>query len=165
MQLFILDRDPAAAAASLCDVHLRKMCLETAQILSGVILRQGRVLPDYLPKPCNCNHPVIRALDSPFKVNWVIELNIAMQQIYRQRFGKTHAYSQLAGEYGKILFTEREVDEDWSFFRNFKACSITEKDIVEAYRIYYRYKKTIIRNWQYTNSCEPEWLNRKNMNT
>ena len=38
MQLFILDHDPGRVPAMLCDVHVRKMCLETAQILSSVIL-------------------------------------------------------------------------------------------------------------------------------
>ena len=32
------------------------------------------------------------------------------------------------------------------------------KEIVEAYREYYRFKKSIIRNWKYTNAEEPEWL-------
>ena len=35
---------------------------------------------------------------------------------------------------------------------------IAENDLVEAYRIYYRFKKTLIRDWHYTRSREPEWL-------
>ena len=56
MQLFILDRDPEKAAQMLCDSHLRKMCLETAQILSSVLYLQGKSLADGMPNPY---HPIL----------------------------------------------------------------------------------------------------------
>ena len=57
-------------------------------------------------------------------------------------------FSVLTGEYADL----------WSFARAFKGITIRTKDIVEAYREYYRFKKSIIRNWKYTNAEEPEWL-------
>ena len=59
MQLFILDYAPRRAAGMLCDVHLRKMCLETAQILSSVLFLQGRELCPEMPRVYNPAHPVI----------------------------------------------------------------------------------------------------------
>ena len=51
MQLFILDYDPGLVPGMLCDMHLRKMCLETAQILSSVLLLQGKARRKEMPKP------------------------------------------------------------------------------------------------------------------
>ena len=82
MQLFVLDYDPGRAAVMLCDVHLRKMCLETAQILSSVLFRQGRGLLPEMPKAYNPAHPVIRAVDTPQKINWVLLYNYALHGEY-----------------------------------------------------------------------------------
>ena len=160
MQLFVLDWDAKAAAEMLCDVHLRKMCLETAQILSGVIFLQGKKPTAGMPGLYNVKHPVIRSIDTPEKINWVILCNEALHRNYLKRFGKVHAYSLLAPEYRKILFTD-DVSiskESLTFARNFKDIEITEPDLVLAYRIYYRCKKHILKNWHYTNSSEPDWL-------
>lgn len=47
MNIFVLDKNPSMAAQMLCDCHVRKMCVETAQILSGVMLRRGLPLIEY----------------------------------------------------------------------------------------------------------------------
>ena len=92
MQLFVLDRDPADAAGMLCDVHLRKMCLENPQILSSCLVLRGVRLAEGMPRPFNVHHPVIKALDSAFKLNWCVAHNDALHQEYRRRFGKNHCY-------------------------------------------------------------------------
>ena len=160
MQLFILDHDPERVPAMLCDAHVRKMCLETAQILSSVIRRQGKNLPPELPKPYNLNHPVIRALDTAQKINWTVRFNTALQREYHRRFDKKHAYAGLTGIYRAILFREDQHPDpaDWSFARDFRTVEITEPDIVLAYREYYRHKKKQIRNWHYTKTEPPGWL-------
>ena len=50
MQLFILDYDPELVPGMLCDAHLRKMCLETAQILSSVLLAKGKQRQKDMPR-------------------------------------------------------------------------------------------------------------------
>lgn len=160
MQIFIIDYSPERAAGMLCDLHLRKMCLETAQILSSVMFRQGKTLLPEMPRPYNLRHPVIMAVDTPLKINWTVCHNSALHQEYFKRFGKHHAYFPLAAAYCNILFTAgiKKRPELLGFARAFKGIDIDEPDIVNAYRIYYRYKKSIIKNWRYTNSKEPEWL-------
>ena len=122
MQLFILDHDPGRVPAMLCDAHVRKMCLETAQILSSVIRRQGKKLPLEVPKPYNPNHPVITALDTAQKINWTVRFNTALQREYCRRFGKKHAYSGLTGIYQAVLFRPgTPIDPaGWTFARDFK---------------------------------------------
>lgn len=160
MQLFILDHDPEKVPEMLCDVHVRKMCLETAQILSSVIRIQRKKLPTELPKPYNVNHPVIRALDTAQKINWAVQFNTALQQEYCRRFGKKHAYFELAGIYHAILFRPGAaiLPTGWTFARAFKDVKITEPDIVLAYRQYYRHKRKEIRSWHYTKTKPPDWL-------
>ena len=160
MQLFILDHDPAQAARMLSDIHLRKMCLETSQILSALITNKGEELLPGMPKICNRNHPVIKALDNTAKINWVLSYNDERHREYFRRFHKHHAYSFLCRAYREKLFSvlAGEYADLWSFARAFKGITIRTKDIVEAYREYYRFKKSIIRNWKYTNAEEPEWL-------
>ena len=161
MQLFILDYDPELVPGMLCDAHLRKMCLETAQILSSVLLLQGKPRRKEMPKPYNPNHPVIRALDTDQKINWATTLNTALHPEYLRRFGKPHAYAGLCSAYENLLYQPGiRIDPDgWSFARTFKGITITESDIVAAYRAYYRYKKCLlIRNWKYSRTREPDWL-------
>lgn len=160
MQLFILDYTPENAAAVLCDQHLRKMCLENAQILSSVMFLHGISPVDGMPKPYNPHHPVIAALDNQHKINWTVLYNEALHCEFLFRFGKTHAYAASAPEYRKALFREnlKLHTGKLSFARNFKSVRISEPDIVKAYRIYYKYKKSILKHWSYTNTVEPDWL-------
>ena len=160
MQIFVIDYVPEQAAAMLCDVHLRKMCLETAQILSAVLYTKNLELQSGMPQPYNCRHPVIAALDTPAKINWTLLHNLALHREYFRRFGKYHAFSPLADSYTKMLFSpETSLQKEYlSFARNFKNMTIPEPDIVKAYRIYYRYKKRVMRRWHYTNAEEPQWL-------
>ena len=75
MQLHILDRDPGRAVRFLADVHVIKMCLETMQIVAGVIHNFHLPPVPGMLKPYNPSHPVIRAVDSPAKT----QLGAALQ--------------------------------------------------------------------------------------
>ena len=158
MQLYILDRDPGRAAGFLADVHVRKMCLETVQIISSVI--HNRHLPPVpgMFKPYNPAHPVIRAVDSAEKLNWVLVYNWNLQCEYWQRFQKAHACFELSVRCFDILW-QPECDMNCDgLARSFKEFSSGEPDLVAAFREYYRFKKSRIRQWNYTRRCEPEWL-------
>lgn len=137
MNIFVLDENPTKAAIMLCDCHLRKMCVETAQILSGVMLRRGMELLDGMPKPQNINHPVIMAVDTPEKINWVWFYFFYLLREYYVRFGKHHKYTQIHHLYHKELVTNG-VDEDCASLA--KCCGdldVVDIDIVTAYRHYY----------------------------
>ena len=159
MQLFILDRNPIAAAHYLADCHVIKMCLETAQILSGVALRHIGYLPSGLPKPQNTIHPVIKAINTDQKMSWVLAYFESILEEYSNRFNKEHAYYNLPAVYCSLfpsaVNTEPECEGLATVFTNFNT---KEKDIVEAHRAYYKFKKSIIKKWKYTNSKEPNWL-------
>ena len=136
------------------------MCLETAQILSSVMAKHNLHLCESMPRPYNVLHPVIKALDSAVKVDYAVIYNASLQTEYKRRFGKNHAYSELSQLYWQKLFNGNFIffPRECTFARAFKDIEITPKDIGQAYRIYYRYKKTQIPDWRYTNSAEPKWL-------
>lgn len=158
MQLFILDRNPRQAAKMLCDKHLVKMSLETAQILSAVLASTGRgVLPD-MPKVFNSRHPVIRAVNTPEKINWVLLYNSALQREYTYRFDKIHAYRNISRSYLRLLYDINASGEDLSFALVFKDFFSQENETIAAYRAYYRYKKQKMRNFVYTKRLQPVWL-------
>ena len=160
MQIFIIDEVPELAATMLCDAHLRKMCLETAQILSSVLYLKHLEPLSGMPKPYNIHHPVITAVDNSCKINWLLRHNLSLHEEYCRRFGRMHAYYSLCSKYRTLLFEPEVVitPHELTFARNFKDISIPEPDIIKAYRIYYRYKKSVMKNWHYTNSAEPGWL-------
>ena len=163
MQIFVLDYNPCKAAKMLCDVHLRKMCLENAQILSGALRNHKQVLLPGMPKCFNCRHKVVRAFDNLQIINWVVIYNYALHREFLYRFGKKHAYFKLLDAYKKLLYTKHlPVDlAKLSFARNFKAFAPAASDIVEAYRKYYCCKKTVLSRFTYTRRSEPAWLTEK----
>lgn len=158
MQLFILDKNPILAVRCLCDCHVRKMCLETAQILSSVMFNKGITVDEALPKPYNPKHPVIQAIQTPEQINWVLCYNFSLHHEFYMRFMKVHAYNTLKYKYANALCDNKQYFSCEGLARDFKDFYTDKTDIVEAYRDYYRYKKTIIKNWTYTNRKEPVWL-------
>ena len=137
MQLFILDRDHVAAVRFLADTHVVKMCLETAQILSGVIRHRNIALPQGFPLPHALNHPVIRAIRTPEQLNWVLGYNAALQDEFHYRFCKDHAYRTLTLCYRKILYHSGYPEDCSDLARTFRDFHSSKNDIVEAHREYY----------------------------
>ena len=158
VQLFILDENPRKAAICLCDKHLRKMCLENAQILSSVMFNWHLSRLPAMPKPYNPQHPVIKKIDNQAKLNWVLIYNLALHREYVYRFGKPHAYSALAPEYIRLLYRRGVAADDLSFALVFKDFSSASSDTVTAYRQYYCYKKRAMKDFSYTKRTQPAWL-------
>ena len=166
MNIFVLDTSPARSAEMLCDYHLRKMCVETAQILSGVILRQGKELLPGMPRPQNINHPVIKAVNTPQKINWVINYYMVLLNEYYHRFGKDHVYEDISVDYFNALVRIIRVpiaDPEWCAGLA-KCCGeidVSGLHIVEAYRKYYievKKPQLVAKNlWKFTNS--EDWTN------
>ena len=92
MNIFYTDTSPVIAAQNLCDCHVVKMILETAQMLStAVILRNPNADPGLFYKPTHKNHPSsVWARSSLQNYNWLLEHFDAMNAEYTFRYGKTH---------------------------------------------------------------------------
>ena len=99
MNIFYLDRDPKIAAQMMCDKHVVKMILESAQMLSTA----HRVLDgDYRAdrggfyKMAHKNHPsTIWVRSSSENYRWLWKHFDALLKEYTHRYGKHHATERL----------------------------------------------------------------------
>ena len=116
MNMFYLDANPVVCASYHYDVHVRKMILESAQLLSTChrfldgkeIIKLDKAnrkrktyileneLEDILYKSTHVNHPVsIWLRKSTGNYDYLYQLYIALCEEYKFRFGKTHKSESL----------------------------------------------------------------------
>lgn len=92
MNIFYLDRDPYHAAKQLCDIHVNKMIIESAQMLSAA----HHVLnPDSVPagatKVTHKNHPsAVWMRLSASHYEWLYQYTLGLCEAYTRRTGKLH---------------------------------------------------------------------------
>ena len=88
MNIFFLDSCPKAAARSLCDKHVVKMALETAQMLCTAVNEHGGKA-SY--KSAYKNHPsTVWARKSNRTFGWLCQHGLAICAEYTKRYGKVH---------------------------------------------------------------------------
>ena len=131
MNIFILSQDPHKAAQYMCDKHVVKLLLESAQMLSTV---SGGPY-----KPTHANHPcTLWAGAARDNYHWLVEHALELCREYTYRYGRTHKCEpitlQLASPpphipRGGTPFVQCMPDE----FRH-------PTDPVAAYRAYYHSK-------------------------
>ena len=89
MNIFVLDKDPKIAATMLCDKHVVKMIVETAQMLCTIAHGLGNTSVPY--KSTHKNHPcTLWAAKSRENWNWLLEHGIEMSAEYTRRYGRVH---------------------------------------------------------------------------
>lgn len=176
MNIFFLDQNPTKCAEYHFDKHVRKMILETAQMLStahrvldgkevetrnkaGARMKRyilQNELEDVLYKSTHVNHPSNKWVrESSENYLWLYQLLLSLLNEYQYRFTKEHATSRLI-EPLKVLpkniqvkeFTQPPAAMDKEF--------IISKDNVVNYRNYYVFGK--IDLLQYTKRDIPVWL-------
>lgn len=90
MNVFAPSACPDQSARELCNRHVVKMALETAQILSTVahahdVPFAGRYRPTHRHHPCT-----VRCLDLDDYVRWTAAHGLALGREYTYRYGKRH---------------------------------------------------------------------------
>ena len=154
MNIFYLDKDPKTCAQYHHNIHVSKMTLETAQILSTAHRFFFGDLADNVYKKYGENHPCnIWVRESTENYLWVYELFVALAEEYNYRFDKNHlSYVKL-----KDILREPPVNNKVPFFE--PPCVMDEKyiiqgDAISSYRNYYRNEKS----GKYTKRNSPDWL-------
>lgn len=98
MNIFVLDENPIRAAEMMCDKHIPKMVVETAQMMASALRRHG-VTDERMPltksgtpyKGGYQHHPcTVWAGDSYTNFDWLTSHGIALCAEYTFRFGKKH---------------------------------------------------------------------------
>ena len=152
MNIFAVDTDPKIAAQQLCDKHVVKMILESAQMLCAVFPKGEAPY-----KRAFYNHPCTKwARESEENYEWLLSHAFAMCQEYTKRYGKIHKsleaihwcgcnYHKLdLPRIGLTKFAQAMPDE----YKN--KCSVT------AYRSYYNGEKAYFAKWSKRET--PSWF-------
>ncbi len=152
MNIFVIDEDPKEAAKMLCDKHVVKMILETAQMLCTAASKLG-YNPPY--KATHKSHPcTIWVGESLSNWNWLVEHGMSMCEEYTKRYGKVHK-SQSVIEWCRDSGVSPKSDLGLTPFKLAMPEKYKCDDAVKSYRKYYQGEKSRFAKWSKT--PEPEW--------
>lgn len=153
MNIFVLDYNPVKAAKMMCDKHVVKMPLETAQLLCSAFD------PGTAPyKRTHYNHPCsIWARESKENFLWLVSHGLALCEEYTFRYKKSHKSEEVIRwclkNISKISFSKVGKTR-------FVLCFDKQYQIgnaVESYREYYRQEKKRIAQWG-KGRATPRWF-------
>ncbi len=155
MNIFAVNNNPKTAAQELCDKHVVKMILESAQMLCAVFPNG-----DAPYKRAFYNHPCTRwARESVENYEWLLDHAYAMCQEYTRRYGKVHksldTIQWCGSNYHKLNIPRKGLTKfAQAMPEQYKNdCSVT------AYRAYYNGEKAYFAKW--TKRDQPEWFQNK----
>lgn len=162
MNIFFLDHNPIIAAQYLHDVHLRKMIVETAQLLctNAQECSFHKCDTTKLYKKTHVNHPMsIWTRDSIINYSWLLTYLYGLLVEYKFRFDKTHKTTEIYEYlitiiepiYGEISQPPLCMPDQYKI-----------DDYIGSYRTYYRKAKQFDKNGKfigkYTKRNMPEFL-------
>lgn len=176
MQIFFVDEDPYKAAQSLHDIHVRKQCVETAQILSTnlhlLLFDHPEILKE-IYKPTHKNHPIVKwARESEDNMLWTLDHLDGLLKEYSYRTGKVHLTLSI---YPFIQNAIRQVSKQKIKFNSegitmlpdpnkeqdvYGKYSLTEI-MIDNYRKYYKNEKMYFTRWgfaKWTKREVPMWV-------
>lgn len=158
MNIFYLDSDPHVCASLYGDIHVNKMLIETAQLLSTAHRVCGSEI-EGIYKSTHENHPCsrwVRECDKNY--DWAWHLLKALCQEFRLRRGKRHATERL------IPLLEACPDLPYAPEHTLPALAMPDEfkcdDPVVSYRRYYcqKFREGIVTYRWSEERQAPEWL-------
>jgi len=159
MNIFVLDASPEDAAQQMCDKHVVKMILESAQLLSTAIRELlGDAVADERQcyKKTHVNHPCSKWTRETWgNYNWLHRHSVALCDEYTRRYGKVHKCESLISRIWKPGGIALRCDRT-PFAQCMPDQYKVDGDAVSAYRKYYKGEKAYFAKWKLG---EPEWWN------
>ena len=169
MNIFFLHRDPQWAANALCDKHVPKMLLESAQMLSTAVHQhqsefqkklcdeEKKVTPNSLYKSAYPNHPMTKWVGfNRDCFRWALENAVFISQEYCKRFKKLHKSSAVIN----TIYDNNYIDDiPDGFFKEPPQCMPDEykcDDYIQSYKNYYVGEKK--RFAKYTAVDTPDFM-------
>ena len=160
MNIFVVHKHPEISARMLCDKHVSKMILETAQMLSTVAVSLGYEDP-CLYKPVHAKHPcTLWAGASYHNWKWLCLHGLAMADEFEYRYKNRHKSSEVI----EVIFDNQMAPTNKQWHRWHTRCTpfaqampeqYKHKDAVTAYRNYYLGEKKRFAKW--TKRNPPNW--------
>lgn len=177
MNIFAVDRNPIQAAKDLCDKHVVKMPLESAQLAmspwyGNYVLEPDKgwlqdnretwfAVFDGFPKdrpylPTHHNHPCAKWTRSTLSnYEWLLEHGIALCEEYTRRYDKEHGCAGVLlwcyENIGRVPFPGKEFEDPPLAMPSDSKTG----NFVESYRTYYAKHKQDIAEWNHTSI--PVW--------
>lgn len=154
MNIFVVSTDPREAAAMLCDSHVVKMTLESAQLLC-MVYPPGEA--PYRNAGSHTRHPcTLWARASRANFTWLVDHGIALSDEYTFRYGKVHksrAIIEWCRENSeRLTFPAEELTP----FAQAMPDEFRGPDPVAAYRAYYLGRKRSFAKWNRARGS-PDW--------
>lgn len=183
MNIFVTDTSPVASATYQHDQHLRKMILETAQIIDGgtrpwmnLVYGSGDYEIVKIPKS-HLNNATIHSAADPVVLRWCMSHFNALLSEFTYRWGRTHSYGQPA-VYDPLRERYAQIYQHLTCDRGFRLamddqdradCPLYTRDldtVVSAYRRYYVRTKLVygkkLLPCTWTHRDPPRWLTQMN---
>jgi hypothetical protein len=166
MNIFFIDNNPRLAATYLCDQHVVKMLLESAQLLSTLAREKCDVIECdtlRLYKSTHKNHPCALWLkEHPHNWGWLWHHVCGIEKEYHERYNKSHKSMSIAWNAAGLLQNAYDLDEvNWESFTTPPQCMPSRYKVegayVTAYRRYYVGEKIPkFATWK-RGTPQPEW--------
>jgi hypothetical protein len=153
VNIFVLSSDPAAAAGYLCNKHVVKMPVETAQMLCSAHSGPAPYKKTHVNHPCS-----IWARTSICNYQWLCEHGMAICDVYRQRYGRTHA-SQAVIEWCMNHVPSLDGIALTAFVQAMPEKYKSNICVIRAYRDYYFHEKRHFAVWP--NNDMPFWMRKR----
>tara|TARA_R110000824_G_scaffold95111_1_gene228861 strand:- start:2120 stop:2689 length:570 start_codon:yes stop_codon:yes gene_type:complete len=161
LNIFYLHKSPVLAAQQMCDKHVVKMILESAQLLCTThhVCPTDAELPAKFYKKTHINHPsAIWVRTSVANYDWMCLHAIALCKEYTHRYGKIHASQAIIEWCSDSLPAIPD-----SYQTEMPQCMPDEyktDNSIQSYRDYYWHdkRKNIAMKW--TKREKPRWWRR-----
>lgn len=155
MNIFVLDENPSLAAQYLCDKHVIKMVLESAQLLCSVFYTNSNIIPPY--RLTHKNHPCAKwARYSKDNFEWLLKHFYGLLKEYKTRYNKIHKCQQI---FDWIINNRQCLNFNNTGLSKFILAmpeQYKSKDTVISYRNYYNGEKLKFAKWKLGN--KPKWV-------
>lgn len=167
MNIFVTDENPEVAARNLCDKHVHKMIVESAQMLSAAwwVLDSGSPGP-FSYKVTHKNHPCTKWVrESDGNYLWLGRHAMEMCKEYTRRYKKIHKTEALIDalwkhpprnipNYGKNITTDFAHCYYGKDLVGHFMCHVPN-NAVQSYRNFYKLDKKRFAKWNH--SKQPSW--------
>jgi Pyrimidine dimer DNA glycosylase len=171
MNIFVTDSNPVIAARNLCDKHISKMIVESAQMLSTAWWTLDGGCPGSIVyKPTHQHHPCTKwVMESDGNYLWLGQHALEMCNEYTRRYGRTHKTQCLiqclwSNSPRNIPNRGKRIMTDFAHAYYGKdpvghlMCHVPG-DPVQSYRNFYKLDKARFAKWNH--SDEPSWWSNK----
>jgi hypothetical protein len=145
MNIFVIEQTPEACAKSMCNKHVVKMVVESAQLLCTALVLNGAKAFDIPYKSTHTKHPCsIWTAESKHNFSWLYTHAIALCDEYTSRYGRVHKTRDViesltqynVGDLQQHTKFAQAMPPEWK-----------HEDAVTAYRCYYISNKCLIAKW------------------